>query len=93
MQRLALSFSNILKDELYIQYEEGAIHRKKKRIFDRRKNLKLKVHDAGILTYLCLLLPRQLREFSLRSRKALHSLTDINLPKVAARQIVRHVIA
>ena len=65
----------------------------KERIFDRRKNLKLKVHDAVILTYLCLLLPRQLREFSLRSRKALHSLTDINFPKVAARQIVRHVIA
>ena len=29
MQRLALSFSNILKDELYIQYEEVAIHGKK----------------------------------------------------------------
>ena len=29
MQRLALSFSNILKDELYIQYEEVAIHGKR----------------------------------------------------------------
>ena len=40
----------------------------KERIFDRRKNLKLKVHDAVILTYLCLLLPRQLREFSQESQ-------------------------
>ena len=31
----------------------------KERIFDRRKNLKLKVHDAVILTYLCLLLPQE----------------------------------
>ena len=30
----------------------------KEQIFDRHKNLKLKVHDAAILTYLCLLLLR-----------------------------------
>ena len=29
IQRLALSFRNILKDELYIQYEEVAIHGKR----------------------------------------------------------------
>ena len=44
----------------------------KERIFDRRKNLELRVQDALILTYLRLLLQRQLREFPLKSRKVLH---------------------
>ena len=35
----------------------------KERIFDRRKNLELRVQDALILTYLRLLLQRQLRGF------------------------------
>ena len=44
----------------------------KERIFDRRKNLKLKVQDALILTYVRFLLQLQLREYPLAICKAFH---------------------
>ena len=60
----------------------------KERIFDGRKIVKRKVQDALSLTFFQMLLQSPFQEFPLKLESlALHWLTDINLPNVAARQI------
>ena len=63
--------TRLSEDDLYIKYEEITFL-EKERVFDRCKNLKLKVHDAETLTYFVFCFSASYGEFPLKRRKALY---------------------
>ena len=69
MIQRCVKLTRLSEDDLYIKYEEITFLEKEK-IFDRCKNLKLKVYDAVILTCFRFLLQRQLRGVSTKETQS-----------------------